>query len=88
MSYRHAFHASAPADALKHATLARVLQHMLEKPKPFLFLDTHAGIARYDSEAEESTRTGEAEEGIRKLRDLDPAPKRRRAQGKVHVVAA
>ncbi len=74
MNYRHAFHAGAPADVLKHATLARVLQHMLEKPKPFLFLDTHAGIARYDLDADESQKTGEAEGGIRKLWELDVQP--------------
>ncbi|MSP50125.1 MAG: 23S rRNA (adenine(2030)-N(6))-methyltransferase RlmJ [Alphaproteobacteria bacterium] len=74
MNYRHAFHAGNHADVLKHATLARVLAYMLEKPKPFLFLDTHAGIARYDLDAEASTKTGEAEDGIKKLWDLDPAP--------------
>jgi 23S rRNA (adenine2030-N6)-methyltransferase len=74
VNYRHAFHAGNHADVLKHAVLARVLQHMLEKPKPFLFLDTHAGIARYDLEAEAAKKTGEAEEGIRKLWDLDPWP--------------
>jgi 23S rRNA (adenine2030-N6)-methyltransferase len=74
MNYRHAFHAGAPADVLKHATLARVLSHMLEKPKPFLFLDTHAGIARYDLEAEESKKTGEADDGIRKLWELASVP--------------
>lgn len=79
MNYRHAFHAGAPADVLKHATLARVLSHMLEKPKPFLFLDTHAGIARYDLEADEAKKTGEADDGIRKLWDLDPVPPSLRA---------
>jgi len=74
VNYRHAFHAGNHADVLKHATLARVLVHMLEKPKPFLFLDTHAGIARYDLEADEAKRTGEADDGIRKLWALDPAP--------------
>lgn len=74
MNYRHAFHAGNHADVLKHATLARVLAHMLEKPKPFLFLDTHAGIARYDLDAEEAQKTGEAESGIRKLWDLPTEP--------------
>ena len=74
MNYRHAFHAGNHADVLKHATLARVLHHMLEKPKPFLFLDTHAGIARYDLTAAESTRTGEAEDGIAKVWAADPPP--------------
>ncbi|MBM3536174.1 MAG: 23S rRNA (adenine(2030)-N(6))-methyltransferase RlmJ [Alphaproteobacteria bacterium] len=74
MNYRHAFHAGNHADVLKHATLARVLAHMLEKPKPFLFLDTHAGIARYDLESSEAKKTGEADDGIRKLWALDPAP--------------
>ena len=74
MNYRHAFHAGNHADVLKHATLARVLAHMLEKPKPFLFLDTHAGIARYDLQADEAQKTGEAENGIGKLWDLSPEP--------------
>ena len=74
MNYRHAFHAGNHADVLKHATLARVLAHMLEKPKPFLFLDTHAGTARYDLDADEAQKTGEAENGIRKIWDLSPEP--------------
>ena len=79
MNYRHAFHAGNHADVLKHATLARVLAHMLEKPKPFLFLDTHAGIARYDLAAEEAQKTGEAENGIGRLWALDPPPPSLRA---------
>ena len=74
MNYRHAFHAGNHADVLKHATLARVLAYMLEKRKPFLFLDTHAGIARYDLQADEAQKTGEAEGGIGRLWDLDPEP--------------
>jgi 23S rRNA (adenine2030-N6)-methyltransferase len=72
VNYRHAFHAGNHADVLKHATLARVLAHMLEKPKPFLFLDTHAGIARYDLDSDQAKRTGEAESGIKALWAADP----------------
>ena len=79
MNYRHAFHAGNHADVLKHATLARVLAHMLEKPKPILFLDTHAGIARYDLESDQARRTGEAEGGIKALWAADPVPAPMRA---------
>lgn len=74
MNYRHAFHAGNHADVLKHATLTRVLQYMLEKPKPFLFLDTHAGIGRYDLDARPARRTGEADDGIRRLWALPRVP--------------
>ena len=77
MNYRHAFHAGNHGDVLKHATLARVLSHMLEKPKPFLFLDTHAGIGRYDLDSAQAKKTGEAAAGIGLLWAADPPPPRR-----------
>jgi 23S rRNA (adenine2030-N6)-methyltransferase len=75
MNYRHAFHAGNFADVLKHATLALILERLAAKPAPFLYLDTHAGRARYDLDGDEATRTGEARDGIgRLLAEAHPAP--------------
>ncbi|HYE50471.1 MAG TPA: 23S rRNA (adenine(2030)-N(6))-methyltransferase RlmJ [Azospirillaceae bacterium] len=67
MNYRHAFHAGNPADVMKHAVLALILERLTAKPAPFMVLDTHAGIGRYDLEGPEARRTGEADAGIRRL---------------------
>ena len=48
MNYRHAFHAGNFADVLKHAVLALCLEHLKKKPKPFRYVDTHAGVGAYD----------------------------------------
>ena len=34
MNYRHAYHAGNHADVLKHAVLARLIEHMKKKDKP------------------------------------------------------
>ena len=48
MNYRHAYHAGNHADVLKHAVLARLIEHMKKKDKPFRVIDAHAGIGVYD----------------------------------------
>lgn len=48
MNYRHGFHAGNFADVAKHVLLRELVRALQRKPKPFLFLDTHAGRARYD----------------------------------------
>jgi 23S rRNA (adenine2030-N6)-methyltransferase len=48
MNYRHHFHAGNFADVMKHALLVRLFRAMQQKEKGFLFVDTHAGRARYD----------------------------------------
>jgi 23S rRNA (adenine2030-N6)-methyltransferase len=48
MNYRHHFHAGNFADVMKHALLVLLLRALQQKEKGFLFLDTHAGRARYD----------------------------------------
>jgi len=75
MNYRHAFHAGNFADVVKHATLARVIAHLKEKPAPFRLIDTHAGAGFYDLSGPEASRTGEWRAGIGRLRAaaLDPA---------------
>jgi len=72
MNYRHAFHAGNFADLLKHAVLALCLEHLKKKPKPFRYIDTHAGIGAYDLAGDEARRSPEWTDGIARL--LNAAP--------------
>lgn len=74
MNYRHAYHAGNPADVIKHAVLAFVIDHLLQKPAPFRVVDSHAGAGLYDLTSDAAERTGEWVEGIGRLwgRDLPP----------------
>jgi len=47
LSYQHSFHAGNHADVLKHITVCATLSKLVAKPKPFFYLDTHAGSACY-----------------------------------------
>jgi len=67
MNYLHGFHAGNFADVIKHAVLARILVHLLDKEKPFRVIDTHAGQGSYDLGAQEARRTGEWRHGIGRL---------------------
>lgn len=67
MNYRHAYHAGNFADCMKHALLLELLGAMQRKAKPFLVLDTHAGIGRYDLTAGEADKTGEWRDGIARI---------------------
>lgn len=70
MNYRHAFHAGNHADVLKHAVLARIIDLMKGKDKPFTFLDAHAGIGVYDLESVQALKTGEWQGGIGRMAEL------------------
>ena len=72
MNYRHIYHAGNFADVMKHALLLRLLAAMKRKDKPFLVLDTHAGIGRYDVSSAQAAKTGEWRDGIGRL--LEEAP--------------
>ena len=74
MNYRHAFHAGNFADVVKHATLARIVRYLKEKPAAFRVIDTHAGAGLYDLAGPEASRTGEWREGIGRLLDAPLAP--------------
>lgn len=74
MNYRHIFHAGNFADVVKHATLARILVHLAEKPQPFRVIDTHAGSGLYDLSGAQANRTGEWRAGIGRLMDATLAP--------------
>lgn len=67
MNYRHIYHAGNFADVMKHALLLRLLAAMKRKDKPFLVLDTHAGIGRYDVSSAQAAKTGEWRDGIGRL---------------------
>ena len=64
LAYRHAFHAGNHADVLKHVVLMLVLKHMNAKPKPYRFVDTHAGAGGYSLEGRYAQKKGEYERGI------------------------
>jgi 23S rRNA (adenine2030-N6)-methyltransferase len=74
MNYRHEFHAGNFADVVKHATLARIIHYLREKPAPFRVIDTHAGAGLYDLSSPEASRTGEWREGIGRLSKANLAP--------------
>jgi 23S rRNA (adenine2030-N6)-methyltransferase len=68
VNYRHAYHAGNFAEVFKHATLARVVAHLREKPAAFRIVDTHAGAGLTDLAGPEASRTGEWRDGIGRLR--------------------
>ena len=72
MNYRHIYHAGNFADVMKHALLIPLIRAMQRKDKPFLVLDTHAGIGRYDVRSEQAEKTGEWRDGIGRLLDAPP----------------
>ncbi len=74
MNYRHAFHAGNFADVVKHALLARILVYLTQKPAPLRYIDTHAGIGRYDLAGREASRSGEWRDGIGRLVTASPPP--------------
>lgn len=76
LAYRHLFHAGNFADVFKHALLTRLLIALGEKAKPYCYLDTHAGIGRYDLTHAWAQKAREYESGIARLwerKDIPPA---------------
>jgi 23S rRNA (adenine2030-N6)-methyltransferase len=74
LAYRHHFHAGNFADVFKHALLARLLVALRKKEKPFCYLDTHAGIGRYDLGHRWAQKNREFEGGIGRLWERSDAP--------------
>ncbi len=67
MNYRHSFHAGNFADVHKHITLLAVLDYLLKKPKPLLYLDTHAGRGEYNLHSDDATHGSEWQTGIGRI---------------------
>jgi 23S rRNA (adenine2030-N6)-methyltransferase len=67
LNYRHAFHAGNFADVHKHILLLALIDRLQRKPKPLLYLDTHAGRGWYDLRSGQSQRGGEWQAGVAHL---------------------
>ena len=67
LSYRHAFHAGNHADVLKHSVLMLVLEYIIQKDKPFLYVDTHAGAGCYDLRSGWARKNCEYAEGVERV---------------------
>lgn len=67
MNYRHAYHAGNHADVCKHVVLARVIELLKKKDKPFRIVDAHAGAGVYALDGVEAGKTGEWEGGIGRM---------------------
>jgi 23S rRNA (adenine2030-N6)-methyltransferase len=74
LSYRHAFHAGNHADVLKHFIEVQLLRYLLQKDKPFWYIDTHAGAGCYALDSGYATQNAEYESGIARLWDRDDFP--------------
>ena len=70
MNYRHIYHAGNFADVFKHCLLISLAQHLLKKDKPILYLDTHAGIGKYDLTTTKAQKAKEYERGIGRIYNL------------------
>ncbi len=75
LSYRHLFHAGNYADVFKHALLVRLFTALGAKDKPYCYLDTHAGIGRYDLTHAWAQKVREYETGIGRLWQRQDIPK-------------
>lgn len=64
LAYRHQFHAGCFSDVFKHALLAQLVLALKHKVKPFCYLDTHAGIGRYDLQHPWAQKNLEYKDGI------------------------
>lgn len=78
MNYRHGFHAGNFADVMKHALLVPLVRALQQKPKGFLYLDSHAGRGSYDlaaaAQGDSLARKPEWPDGIGRLWNQSPVP--------------
>lgn len=74
LSYRHLFHAGNFVDVFKHTLLTHLVLSLNQKPKPWFYLDTHAGTGLYDLSHPWAQKAREYESGIKKLWDRKDAP--------------
>jgi 23S rRNA (adenine2030-N6)-methyltransferase len=66
-SYRHAFHAGAHSDVLKHTALIAIVKYLMQKDAGLTLIDTHAGAGLYRLDSDFTKTAGEAQDGIFKL---------------------
>ncbi|HEX4152875.1 MAG TPA: 23S rRNA (adenine(2030)-N(6))-methyltransferase RlmJ [Steroidobacteraceae bacterium] len=75
MNYKHIYHAGNFADIAKHVALVYCLEALKRKDAGFFALDTHAGRGSYDLHSPESRKSAEADQGIQRLLEIQPADK-------------
>lgn len=71
LSYRHAFHAGNFADLLKHLVQVEILAYLVKKPKPFAYIDTHAGAGMYRLDSTMAQKNREYANGIGRVAGQD-----------------
>lgn len=74
LAYRHQFHAGNFADVFKHALLVRLILLLEKKPSALCYVDTHAGIGRYDLQHEWARKNAEHAGGIARLWERKDVP--------------
>lgn len=74
MNYRHLYHAGNFADVFKHIILIALTKSFLRKENAFCYLDTHAGIGKYDLSSEAAQKSKEYENGIVKILQAENPP--------------
>lgn len=79
LSYRHSYHAGNFADVLKHTVQTLIIQSLKQKPKPFVYYDTHSGAGRYDLTTEVGQKIAEYKLGIEKIWLKDDIPEQLQA---------
>lgn len=75
LSYRHAFHAGNHADVLKHSIEVAILNYLIEKDKPFCYVDSHAGPGGYELTRSFALKNKEFQTGISCLWQQTNLPK-------------
>jgi 23S rRNA (adenine2030-N6)-methyltransferase len=74
LAYRHLFHAGNFADVFKHALLVRLLFALDRKEKPYAYIESHAGIGRYDLSHPWAQKNAEFRDGIGRLWERGDVP--------------
>jgi len=74
LAYRHQFHAGNFADVFKHALLVRLFLALAKKDTPYCYVDTHAGIGRYDLSRPWALKNAEFRNGIARLWERPDIP--------------
>lgn len=67
MNYQHSYHAGSIADVFKHIVVIQLLKFLQKKPGALSYIESHAGDALYDLQANPSQKTLEYKDGIAKL---------------------
>ena len=67
LSYHHITKAGNFADVMKHVVLLQALELVLREEAALCFVDTHAGVGRYDLRPSATVKTGAQADGILRL---------------------